>query len=101
MSIQLKDLPEVIQRRVYDICSAKNKNLEGDFEVFVRSVPDFSLETLIDFSDTPEGKEFWTEINLGNFVEPDGNYKCRKLIKIKLKNDLWRSQEKWDNLPSE
>jgi hypothetical protein len=78
----IKDLPDNIRR----LAMIRSREQFGD----TFSNKCIFLSGFFIWENTPEGKEFWQEIDLGNFVEPIYSGKSLPKITIKLKNDLWK-----------
>ena len=58
---------------------------------------DSNIASQFTFAETPEGHQYWKEVQYGNFVKPVYPKPKGSKVIIKLKNDLWTSSKKFSN----
>jgi len=81
--MRLKELPPKIALLAMQRISEQGKNPHQNF----------TIAGQFTFSDTPEGHEYWKEIQFGNFIEPVYCKPKGSKVIIKLKNDLWNGSK--------
>jgi len=79
----LGDLPYPIKELAY--VRAITRPIDKDLKVD----DNLDLTLAFNWSESPEGGDFWRDVYLGNFQDPPTDVVSKPKIIVKLKNDLW------------